>query len=144
MAWRTIAQGDFETFRNAQPDIGDLPAGTRLRLDTVSFLPVAPFVNLWGMDWVIRKMYDDAETIVTGVRSDGWYRVTIDMEAEGTPPLIVIYTICAILIIVGLVILVRSMSLLYETVGPVVSTGLIVLGVGALGLLGYGLYKARR
>lgn len=47
MGWKTIAEGDYNTFKSSQPSVDDLPSGTQLRLDiNTGSLPVAPIAGI--------------------------------------------------------------------------------------------------
>lgn len=143
MAWTVLAEGNPDEFVQQVSPIDDLPTGTRIRLEIQTGLPVAPIFDLWGMEWVVQKMYGDAEVIVEDVRSDGWYKAIIDMRVAGTPVALIIVAIAAVLVTAGVVAIVVNLRLMAEIAGPIGTTLLIAGGVLVLGLLAYAAYKTQ-
>lgn len=100
--WYEVAQADTpDELKDATPDV-DVPYGTRLRLDMEAY-PIAPVADLFGMEWVVQQLADvDAE--VTDVYSSGWDKAHVEMRTTGTPLIIIIGVIAAILAAVAYLI----------------------------------------
>ncbi len=136
MAWQTIMQGDsLEAFGEATPTIDDLPAGTRFRIVVDTTLPVGPIADIWGAEWLADQLLDyDARVI--DVHSNGWYQAVIEMEALGTPVLLIVFAIIAAIAALGY--LISSIRMDANLPGPIANLATIVkwAAIGGIGILG--------
>lgn len=134
MAWEVLAQGPPEEFGLSPPAI-ELGKGTRMRLemDTSPF-PVAPLADLWGAEWVYDKLFNQAGAVILDVRSDGWYTIIVDMEADPVWVPLLIATILAIVIAYGI----RELKLMAEigVPSPVISNIATIVKWAAIGVVG--------
>ena len=112
----------------------------RLRIDTT--IPIAPVVELWGMDCVFQRMLGSG-VVVTDVYAAKWNEVVIDMTVAGTPIIPIIIAIAVVLTTGGIAWIVHNLRLMAEIAGPAGTTLMIVGGVLAAGLLGYAIYKTQ-
>lgn len=141
--WTVLAEGSPDEFEQNLVYTDDLPKGTRLRLEIDTTLPIAPLLDLWGMEWVAQKMLGDADVIVEDVHSAGWNKAVIDMRAEGAWPVIIAVAIIAVIVLGGIGWIVYNLRLTAEIAGPAGTTLMIAGAVFALGLLGYAIYKTQ-
>lgn len=136
MTWEVLAQGSPEEFELNPPAI-ELAKGTRIRLemDTSPF-PVAPLANLWGAEWVYDKLFNEAGAAILDVRSDGWYTIIVDMEADPVWVPLLIAVILAIVIAYGI----HELKLMAEIgiPSPISNIATIVKwsAIGVVGVLG--------
>jgi len=104
MTWTTIMQGNsLEEFKTCTPTIADLPKGTKLQLTINTTIPVAPIANVLGAEWLAEQLLGN-DCRVIDVRSEGWYKVIVDMEALGLHPVIIGMLIAAALFAFGFAI----------------------------------------
>ncbi len=135
--WVTLAEGNAEEFEQTIPPIDQLEPGTKLRLIIDTTLPIAPVVELWGMDWVIQQMLGSGVSI-TDVYATAWDQAVIEMKVAGSPVVAIIIGIIVVLSIAGIAYIVHHLKLMAEIAGPV-GTNLLIFG--GVCLLGYAVYK---
>ena len=138
--WQLLASGSPDEFETAAPTISDLPGGTPIRLEIETTLPIAPIFDLWGMDWVVDKMWGDAHVEITDVHSVGWNKVVV-YGTVYSPVALIIIAILVVLAIGGVAWIVRELRLLADVVGPVAVNLMLIAGIAVVGFLGYAIYK---
>ena len=108
MAWAVLAEGSLEEFQAAQPEISELPKGTRIKLEIdTSPWPVAPLADLWGAEWVAERVFNEAGAEIVDVEGIGWNKIVVWMEADPAWVMPLIYVIAALLITAGLAYIVH-------------------------------------
>jgi len=141
--WQTLAQGSLEEFQAAQPEIAELPKGTRIKLEIdTSPWPVAPLADLWGAEWVAERVFNETGAEIVDVEGVGWNRIIVWMRGSPVPVMPLIYVLAAIIIIAGLAYIVHEVRLSFEK-APVGMSLLAVAAVASGGLLLYALVKRR-
>ena len=88
MAWKTIVEANsLDEFQSAQPSVGDLPAGTPVKLtfEFPHWYPLAGIANIAEAEWVAQRFYDEAHIQVTDVNSPDAWHVVIEGKIVGTP-----------------------------------------------------------
>lgn len=140
--WQLIAQGSPDEFKTAAPTISDLPSGTPVRLEITTTIPIAPILDLWGMDWVVEKMWNSGVD-VTDVKSVGWNKAIL-YGTVYSPVAPIIIAICVVLAILGIAYIVHELRLFADVAGPVTLGIMAIAGIAVLGFLGYSIYQHRR
>lgn len=135
MQWVTLAQGtSLEEFRAYQPPFYELSKGTKMRLtiETPWWLPVAPFFDIFGAEWVAQRLLVEGGAIVTDVEGVGWHKIIVHCKAD---PAWVVPLIIAITVIAGgalTIIALIKLEALIPAIPPPVSWGFLFLAVAAL------------
>lgn len=145
--WQLLASGSPDEFETATPTISDLPSGTPIRLEITTTLPIAPIFDLWGMEWVVEKMWGDAHVEIKDVHSVGWNKAVVYGavgSSPGAPVALIIIAISVVLAIAGIAWIVRELRLLADVAGPVAVSAMVIAGIAVVGFLGYAIYKHSR
>jgi len=140
--WQLLASGSPDEFETASPTISELPAGTPIRLEIQTTLPIAPVFDLWGMEWVVDKMWSSGVD-VTEVHSAGWNKAVVYGTAY-SPVVPIIIAICVVLAIGGIAWIVHELRLFADVAGPITVSVLAIAGIAVAGFLGYAIYKHSR
>ena len=140
--WQLLASGSPDQFKAATPTISDLPAGTPIRLEIETTLPIAPIFDLWGMEWVVEKMWSSGVD-VTDIKSVGWNKAIVYGTAY-SPVVPIIIAICVVLAIGGIAWIVHELRLFADVAGPVTVSLMVIAGIAVLGFLGYAIYESQR
>ncbi|MBW2559616.1 MAG: hypothetical protein JRE40_02050 [Deltaproteobacteria bacterium] len=129
MAWTLLASGESaEELQASAPDI-DLPAGTKMRLEIITKIPVAPLADLWGAEWVIDRMLDQGEAEIVDVEGIGWNKIVVHMVARGAWVPIIIGVIVAICAYFGWQWF-KEIRLFAEKIGPVAWAIIALIAAG--------------
>ena len=105
MAWKTIVEANsLDEFQSAQPSVGDLPAGTPVKLtfEFPHWYPLAGIANIAEAEWVAQRFYDEAHIQVTDVNSPDAWHVVIEGKIVGTPVLAIVIAVGAIVVALGI------------------------------------------
>ena len=133
MAFRTVAYGtDLDEFKNSLT-MDEVPHGTKMKLEiNTSPWPIAGLADLWGAEWVADQMLDNGARI-DDVRSDGNYKIIVDMTAQS----VLVWVILGIISVIGISILIREIRLLVDIDGLPPSTTDIMkwVAIGSVGLV---------
>jgi len=140
--WQLLASGSPDEFKEATPTISDLPSGTPIRLEIKTTLPIAPVFDLWGMEWVIEKMWSSGVDI-TEVHSVGWNKAIV-YGTVYSPVVPIIIAICVVLAIGGIAWIVHELRLFADVVGPTTVNIMVIAGIAVVGFLGYAIYESQR
>lgn len=122
MAWIVLAEGaTAEELQASAPDI-DLPAGTKMKMEITTTIPIAPFFNTWAGDliegWAFQRLLD-ADAEVTNVEGEGSDKIVVYMTARGAWIWAVVIGICALCAYFGWQWM-KEIRLFAEKVSPVV------------------------
>jgi len=113
-----IAQGaTADELQSSAPNI-DLPAGTKMKLEITTKVPVAPLADLWGAEWVIDRMLDQGDAEIIDVEGVGWNKIVVHMIARGSWVPVIIWAIIAICAYFGWQWM-KEVRLFAEKVSPV-------------------------
>ena len=137
--WQLLASGTPEQFEEATPTIPDLPSGTPIRLEIETTLPIAPIFDLWGMDWVVEKMWSSGVQ-VEDIKVVGWNKAVVYGTAY-SPVVPIIIAISVVLAIAGIAWIVRELRLFADVAGPVTVGVIAIAGIAVAAFLGYAIYK---
>jgi len=141
--WTVIAQGSLEEFQAAQPEIGELPKGTKLKLEIdTSPWPVAPLADLWGAEWVAERVLNEAGAEIVDVEGVSWTKIIVWMKADPAWVMPLIYTIAAILVTAGLAYIVHEIKLSFEK-APLGMSLLSIAAIASGAFLIYALVRRR-
>ena len=106
MAWKTIVEANsLDGFKAASgKTVNDLPAGTPVRLtfELPAWMPVAPFADMAGAEWVAQRFYREAHIRLSDVRGEGWRTVVFEGVVTGSLVLTITIAVVAILIAIGI------------------------------------------
>jgi hypothetical protein len=117
MFWNLIAEGQSPSeFKSNAPAI-DLPPGTKMKLELTTAVPIAPLADLWGAEWVFKRLLD-AEAEIVDVEGVGWNKIVVHMRARGAWIPIVIAAIVAICAYFGWQMF-KELKLFAQAAGPV-------------------------
>jgi len=140
MAWKVLAEGNLSEFQAAEPEISELPKGTRIKLEIdTGMWPIAPLADLWGAEWVAQRIYNETGAEIIDVEGVGWNKIIVWMRGSPVPVIPLIYVIAAVIIIAGLAYIVHEIRLSIEA-API-GVPLLLGSLAAGGLLLYALKR---
>lgn len=103
MEWITVCEAtNTEDFEACVPPFDDVPVGTEVRmtLKTPWYLPIAPFFDLMGAEWIASYL---APTGITNIdiSGEGAYTIVITGEVAGTASGVGYHTVAIMLIVLA-------------------------------------------
>jgi len=109
MAWELVAEGSPDTFQSTGV-IGELPHGTRIRLEMDTLPGLAYLADIWGAEWVIQKFIVEGVT-VTNAYSNGWDLVVVEGYVNSPTVATIVAIVLVVLAIGGIAYIIHEMRL---------------------------------
>jgi len=109
MAWELVAEGSPDTFQSTGV-IGELPHGTRIRLEMDTLPGLAYLADIWGAEWVIQKFIVEGVT-VTNAYSNGWDLVVVEGYVNSPTVATIVAIVLVVLLIGGIAYIIHELRL---------------------------------
>jgi len=104
MEWQTVCEAtNVEDFGACAPPFDDIPAGTKVRITakTPWYLPIAPFFDLMGAEWIASYLAPAGLTDID-ISGEGAYTIVITGEVSGVAQGVGYHTIAIMVVVLAL------------------------------------------